>query len=321
MKNIKNLFAAIVASAVIIPFFNGCKKGTEDPFLSFRSRDKRVEGTWTLKSVDYSYSSTSTSSTTNTVNSDNSTSNGSTTYKVTYDGTNMTVNKVSTPSSNNYTDNYKQYDFPTSAYVAKTSTSTETKTEAWTTSYTITVSIYKDNTYSYTTTKKAISYSRTTAKTVNGSAVTPFPKDTSYAGTYDGFNYYATDEDVNTQVGTWRWADDEKSGEDKIIISAGPLSGFLVRLSNKELMIDHSFGGSNNFFVDDATYQNNLMEDNNTTQVQKDKVTYSTYNNSNVSEMGDGIETTTTTMVKKTVTGKSTWEKTDKKRKREVAEE
>lgn len=323
MKTIKNIFIAIAATALVMPLFNGCKKGAEDPFLSLKSREKRIEGTWTLKSVDYTYTSETKSNTNNTVNSDNSTSSDNTTYTVAYDGSNMTVIKKSAPSSTNYTSNYKQYDAFANppAYKSVTTSSVESKTETWVTSYAITVSIYKDNTYSYTITKKATSYSRSTARTVNGIAVTPSPKDTSIAGTYDGINYYSTNEDTKTKVGTWSWADElEKSDIGKIIINAGPLSGYLLRLSNKELIIDYSYSGlfgSNNYFIDDPAFQNAMTEDNNTNKVQNAQVSEDTYNNSSPYTFANGTETTTTTVVKKVVSGKSTWEKTDKKRKRD----
>ncbi len=53
-----------VAALVIASFgFEGCKKGTNDPFLSFHSRKGRVAGDWTLKSgsgTDVSGSSSTT---------------------------------------------------------------------------------------------------------------------------------------------------------------------------------------------------------------------------------------------------------------------
>lgn len=44
----KNLFAILAMASIVA--FGGCKKGEEDPFLSFSSRDSRLEGTWTLSS-------------------------------------------------------------------------------------------------------------------------------------------------------------------------------------------------------------------------------------------------------------------------------
>lgn len=44
----KNLFAILAMASIVA--LGGCKKGEEDPFLSFSSRDSRLEGTWTLSS-------------------------------------------------------------------------------------------------------------------------------------------------------------------------------------------------------------------------------------------------------------------------------
>lgn len=313
----KNNFFYLIAIAIVFPAFNGCRKGAEDPLLSLRSRNARIEGTWTLKSLDYSYSTDTRTSQSNTVNSDTYSGTNISNYSITYDGTKMVVVEKNTSSS---TDNYKQYDFPTSSFVAKTNSSSSDKTETWTTTYSITVSIYKNNTYAYTITKSEAGYVRSTVQTVNGSSVTPFPKDTSIAGTFDGTNYYTKDDDIKTEYGTWGWEDELLKGDkDKIVLNAGPLSGYVLRLSNKELIIDYAFSGvftAGNYFVNSATY-NALTCQNNTNQVESDNVTYSTYNNSSPSQTASGTETTTTTVVKTVVAGKSTWEKTDKKKKPE----
>lgn len=41
------LFAAVIFT---LPLFNACKKGSEDPFISFRSREARLKGEWHLAS-------------------------------------------------------------------------------------------------------------------------------------------------------------------------------------------------------------------------------------------------------------------------------
>jgi len=54
----KNLLSILALAAVVV--LSGCKKGEEDPFLSFSSRDGRLAGTWTLSSgtfnLGYTYS-------------------------------------------------------------------------------------------------------------------------------------------------------------------------------------------------------------------------------------------------------------------------
>ena len=47
--NAKKSLSLAIAILVVLPIvFSGCKKGQEDPFLSFRSRKARVCGTWTV---------------------------------------------------------------------------------------------------------------------------------------------------------------------------------------------------------------------------------------------------------------------------------
>ncbi|MCB0735957.1 MAG: hypothetical protein KDC92_00495 [Bacteroidetes bacterium] len=44
-------FLSIMALAGAVLAFNSCKKGEEDPFLSFKSRDNRIQGEWLLDNV------------------------------------------------------------------------------------------------------------------------------------------------------------------------------------------------------------------------------------------------------------------------------
>jgi len=60
--------------------FVGCKKGENDPFISLKSRDGRITGTWKLSNVDQSNE--------NTTNSSGKIVSTTTTEK--YDGTNWT---------------------------------------------------------------------------------------------------------------------------------------------------------------------------------------------------------------------------------------
>jgi len=50
--NAKKSLSLAIAILVVLPIvFSGCKKGPEDPFLSFRSRKARVCGTWTVTNL------------------------------------------------------------------------------------------------------------------------------------------------------------------------------------------------------------------------------------------------------------------------------
>lgn len=46
-----NKFIAALVIGAIAFSFSSCRKGEDDPFLSFSSRDKRIEGTWLLDNI------------------------------------------------------------------------------------------------------------------------------------------------------------------------------------------------------------------------------------------------------------------------------
>lgn len=48
--NIKTFFLLALSLFLILPF-QSCKKGEDDPFISFRSRKARVVGEWTVKEI------------------------------------------------------------------------------------------------------------------------------------------------------------------------------------------------------------------------------------------------------------------------------
>lgn len=54
MKKIKNSLIILLATGLMIPLNHNCKKGENDPGLSFRSRDGRITGTWQLSSLNRS---------------------------------------------------------------------------------------------------------------------------------------------------------------------------------------------------------------------------------------------------------------------------
>ncbi len=54
MKKNKNVLLILLAMVFIIPAFQGCKKGENDPFLSLLSRKARLTGTWNLTKADIS---------------------------------------------------------------------------------------------------------------------------------------------------------------------------------------------------------------------------------------------------------------------------
>jgi hypothetical protein len=47
----KKVFLVMLAALIVIPAFQSCKKGENDPAISFRSRDARLIGNWKLVKV------------------------------------------------------------------------------------------------------------------------------------------------------------------------------------------------------------------------------------------------------------------------------
>jgi hypothetical protein len=74
MKKTRNVLAAALIAAAIIPTIQSCKKGEGDPFISLKSRKARVAGEWTISSLkdESTYSGTSTNGSAQTTNSGNS---------------------------------------------------------------------------------------------------------------------------------------------------------------------------------------------------------------------------------------------------------
>ncbi|MBL4752642.1 MAG: hypothetical protein JKY52_03435 [Flavobacteriales bacterium] len=90
MKNLSNV-ALMMVFALSLSFV-GCKKGENDPFISLKSRDGRITGTWVLSNVDKSLDKT--------VKSGGSTTSTKTTE--TFDGTIWTTSG-STPQTDSIT--------------------------------------------------------------------------------------------------------------------------------------------------------------------------------------------------------------------------
>jgi hypothetical protein len=73
----KNNFKFALVAVLSLAFLAACKKGENDPFLSLKSRNARITGTWNLK--------------TETTTQTNAFSGTTEVYSTSYDGTNMTV--------------------------------------------------------------------------------------------------------------------------------------------------------------------------------------------------------------------------------------
>jgi trimeric autotransporter adhesin len=89
MKTTKKLFFALAVAALVAPTLESCKKGEEDPGLSFRSRRNRVAGEW--KVIKWDEVSRGTNNNTNTNSSGTTTSSSSWSQTIAFDGANIKV--------------------------------------------------------------------------------------------------------------------------------------------------------------------------------------------------------------------------------------
>jgi hypothetical protein len=80
MKTIKNTLLAIATVALVMPVFNGCKKGENDPAISLRSRKSRITGEWKVSKMEETQTTTPSCS-----------GCYGSTDKTTFDGTSKTV--------------------------------------------------------------------------------------------------------------------------------------------------------------------------------------------------------------------------------------
>lgn len=118
MKKLNKLFLALLLAAFVMPAFQSCKKGPNDPAISLVSRTSRLAGTWSLtKGTETSVSGTTTTTTTYnggsfTVVSGSSSYTGSYTCEWVIDkkGTYvMTRTRTVTGASDTYKDEGKWY--------------------------------------------------------------------------------------------------------------------------------------------------------------------------------------------------------------------
>lgn len=98
MKEAIKIVALIIALGTLV---SSCKKGEDDPFISFRSRKARVAGDWELKSGT-STSSSSSQSGNNTFSNSSSTTYNGTTYSESYTSS-YNGNSNTTTNSGSYT--------------------------------------------------------------------------------------------------------------------------------------------------------------------------------------------------------------------------
>jgi hypothetical protein len=80
----KKLFSILMIAALVTPLFQSCKKGANDPAISFKSRDARITAKWKLTKIDASDITVTSGVTNSVINS--------------YDGTTLTTTSTSSGS-------------------------------------------------------------------------------------------------------------------------------------------------------------------------------------------------------------------------------
>jgi hypothetical protein len=124
----KTILKSILFSTICLVAFQGCKKGENDPFLSLKSRNARITGTWKLTAKTTNSTETTTSGGTTTTETSSSTYDGS--MEITMSGgttstssytREMTINK---DGSYSYVVNSTSYS--TDPFSGQTTTTTST---------------------------------------------------------------------------------------------------------------------------------------------------------------------------------------------------
>ena len=207
--------------------FSGCKKGEEDPFLSFRSRDARVIGNWKLKSWSETNTVKSITTVSNNVNSEryNTVTKNETTINI--EGNTKTTSTIISTDQTITTTDFEDQDFVTSTINTNSTNTTTTKYD-----YSIELEINKDYTFIASYTEKAIKRIVTSRITDADGSVTIDSEETIFDN---------PSSDTWTENGQWHWLD---SQDNKIMVSAGPMMGSILRLAHKEIIIDREEGST-----------------------------------------------------------------------------
>ncbi|HBS85416.1 MAG: hypothetical protein A2W91_16540 [Bacteroidetes bacterium GWF2_38_335] len=226
----KKILTYILVAMIIAPVLNSCKKGEDDPFLSLKSRDGRLEGEWVLKSVEGTQTGT-----------DESTA----TYKPT-DTDRETYTTIIT------------YDGSKFKYVETTDfTSISDETVTCRTVHTY----YEPATYSMTFDKNGsvITTNGATQNTTAGTFVissSPANSGTSFSfsnpygggktdGTYnETIETDYTSSDTDTEESLWYWGNSGKNKSTIVIEEMGTYD--VLRLSSKELKLKYSYSSTSN---------------------------------------------------------------------------
>ncbi len=211
---------------VVSLIFNSCRKGEDDPWISLRSRDNRVIGKWKLEEYSKEYKIYNKTKTTNNINNNYDIQIYDSKEEESYNDNKLITNsyfkniseefKTTYSTSNSIFFNKKTYYYQYNHYNKEYS-------------YKIDLELKKNHTWTAEISKTAILYKYDDNKLLitDGDTI---------VNTYSDTNYVYTDSYTWTDEGNWYWEDSDK---DKIYINAGPMKGYLKRLSNKEIIIEN----------------------------------------------------------------------------------
>src|SRR3989339_256280 len=230
MKKVKilSVLLMIVMIAPVMVLTN-CKKGENDPFLSFRSRDKRLVGNWTISKVD------NTSITDIKGNSVNYPSLAAATY------------------NNDYTNVY-----PATTPSSVVTTTGSTTTNVYTYSIGITIEEQGIAKVTEVSTAKTQTLSHTPAQTCPVGYGTP-------GLTCDGTYTVTTPTTTTTNFeGTWHWGTEKKNKDMLVLEGVGSYSGtyYIQQLKMKEIVLIQKSVSNNT--DSGASNSSNAISDNNT---------------------------------------------------------
>lgn len=219
------LFATVLSS---------CKKGEDDPFLSFRSRDARVIGSWELKSADMTSKTQTTDIVSNNVNTDEITEVFVYQEEEKIEGSTKTIrtfNSTTTNQKNTWFDSTEN-EFVSEA--TEVMSSTERIDEY---NFSVKVEIQKDFSYSYTYSESLV---KRTINSFDGENTTTTITEYEYP-------------EINTvsDEGNWVWLDSKKN---KVVIQAGYMSGSILRLANDEVIIEDADTASDTSVENEQNY-------------------------------------------------------------------
>ncbi|MFH1320348.1 MAG: hypothetical protein ABII90_06830 [Bacteroidota bacterium] len=287
-----------------VALFEGCKKGEEDPGISFRGRDSRVTGTWTLKSYEINGTTSEIVNVSNDVNDDTFYSKETSTSSMKYNGTSMVTSDIY-----NYEDSdvHLAYDYGDTKWKDYEAVSDNASTSNSTTAYSLTLTLYKDNTYEITVTTGNASGSSTWEWSYDITDDANGDSDDSDDGDDD---WSTTETSTSIEQGAWYWEDETK--KEKLFLNAGPIKGKVVKLSNKELWIEIRYG---------ALSDNNGEETSDLgSSTDVETLDLLKYDDDSPGDVKEGDETTITTWNNTNTEVMWVFEKTDKNSKRHKAE-